>query len=69
MVFEFVAGVGAVGLTPIFSRIPELTPHLGKITILGLLLAADSIGRYHKRLAEDPYPYGFYEWLLGRKEL
>ena len=69
MLFEFMAGAGAISLTRIVSRIPELSPHIGKITLVGLVLVVDSIGRYHKRLAEDPYPYGFYEWLLGRKEL
>ena len=69
MLFEFLVGAGAVALHPIFTRIPELSPHLGKITLAGLVLVVDSIGRYQKRLAEDPYPYGFYEWPFGRKEL
>jgi len=56
-------------MTVVFSLIPELSPHLGKIALVSLVLVVDSIGRYHKRLAEDPYPYGFYEWLLGRKKL
>ena len=69
MLFEFVTGASAFALKPILIRIPELTSHVDKIALLGVVLVVDSIARYHKRLAEDPYPYGFYEWLFGRKEL
>lgn len=69
ILFEFVAGVSAIGMNPALARIPELSPHRGKIALAGLVLVVDSIARYHKRLAEDPYPYGFYEWLLGRRKL
>ena len=69
MLFEFLAGAGSIAVTPILSRVPDLSPYLARIIFAGLVLVVDSIGRYQRRLAEDPYPYGFYEWPFGRKEL
>jgi len=66
MLFGVLAGACSFGLRPLLFRVPELRPYLDQITVAGLILM-DAIFRYNKRLAEDPYPYGFLEWAFRRK--